>query len=220
MAIRNGPVPGLTADQVAELRARVGTGRPQSVTAAAAAMGISRATAHRYLAMADDWKPACMDADEYALWQRGDDQVGRTNGAQRGRRPCADCTLGHAADMRAQGRCNGTPAGVVDDEEEDPAIESAEAPSLVTRRIEIDGALPCDGCSHAVVCGLKANLEGLRAIEVRIPRLPAVQGVTLAASLTCEYREGPKAKRQLSEAGRAAIATAAKNRKPRGQAEA
>jgi hypothetical protein len=37
------------------------------------------------------------------------------SGGAKAVRPCHDCPLGYAAEMRALGRCNGTPAGVAGD---------------------------------------------------------------------------------------------------------
>lgn len=56
-------------------------------------------------------RPACMDDDEYAGWTR-------LNVASRTASPCDDCLAGFAADMRAIGRCDGTPLGYEDDEED------------------------------------------------------------------------------------------------------
>lgn len=50
--------------------------------------------------------PLCMDAEELAGWRAQNDRSRHGNGI-RARRPCEDCLLGFAAEMRALGRCNG-----------------------------------------------------------------------------------------------------------------
>lgn len=192
--IRRGPRPGLGSAQVEELRARVGAGRPQSVTAAAEEMGISRATAHRYLAApAEPWRPACMDPDEYALWRDGRGLASDRHGVGR---PCSDCTLGFAAEMRAVGRCNGTPAGAEPLDEEEDRMEL----DTVTRRLEVAGDLPCATCSHEVVCGLRAGLDAARQLQVILPKLPTVQSVDLVATFRCEYHERARGKAKSATA--------------------
>lgn len=54
------------------------------------------------------WTPDCMSPDEFELWQidTRDDM----------RRPCDACPLGWAMDMRMEGRCNGIPAVLEEDE--------------------------------------------------------------------------------------------------------
>lgn len=64
--------------------------------------------------LAPRWRPACMDDEEWALWKAANDRI---YVGMQAARPCADCPLGHAADMRAEGRCNGTPGGVEEDDE-------------------------------------------------------------------------------------------------------
>lgn len=49
--------------------------------------------------------PVCMAADELALWLASEVRGG-------GSTPCVDCPLAFAAEMRAQGRCNGKPRDV------------------------------------------------------------------------------------------------------------
>jgi len=55
-------------------------------------------------------RPACMDAAEWAAWSETND--GRTPGLRvvlGAASPCHDCTLAFALEMRADGRCDGTP---------------------------------------------------------------------------------------------------------------
>ena len=57
------------------------------------------------------WTAACMTPDEWDEWQRLNPVNAHAD------RPCADCPLGYAAEMRAVGRCNGQPGAVEEDEE-------------------------------------------------------------------------------------------------------
>ena len=56
------------------------------------------------------WQAACMDADDWRIWR----SLAVFNGseADQAARPCHDCPLSFALEMRAQGRCNGTPGEV------------------------------------------------------------------------------------------------------------
>lgn len=65
--------------------------------------------------LAERWEPLCMDHDEWEAWQGTNRRL--TYQGDQAARPCADCLLGYAAEMRAEGRCNGEPAG--DHHEED-----------------------------------------------------------------------------------------------------
>lgn len=95
-----------------------------SMDAVAEQFGVSKRTAYRYvsdgtpmtaaLPAAEPFAPLCMDADELADWHALNSR--NSNRSERAATPCDDCLLGFAAEMRAQGRCNGTPGG--DEEEE------------------------------------------------------------------------------------------------------
>lgn len=52
-----------------------------------------------------DWTPLCMPAADFAEWQAFNE---RTAGG-RASRPCEDCPLAYAEEMRAKGMCNGEP---------------------------------------------------------------------------------------------------------------
>lgn len=52
------------------------------------------------------WAPACMADREWALWRKVN---ARTSAQDRAVRPCADCPISFALEMRAEGRCNGLP---------------------------------------------------------------------------------------------------------------
>lgn len=59
------------------------------------------------------WLPLCMSHEEYLLWQT---KIG-SNFSTGTPRPCDDCSLGFASEMRQLGLCNGTPGLIADDEE-------------------------------------------------------------------------------------------------------
>lgn len=73
------------------------------------------------------WAPLCMTADEWADWRAHVSFTGHHT--EQAARPCDDCPLGFAADMRAEGRCNGTPGGVADEPEEEPIVIADPAPT-------------------------------------------------------------------------------------------
>ncbi len=76
--------------------------------------------------LAERWEPLCMDPDEWEAWQGTNRRL--TYQGDQAPRPCADCLLGYAAEMRAEGRCNGEPAGDHHEEEGDmPATEKQRA---------------------------------------------------------------------------------------------
>lgn len=54
------------------------------------------------------WAPLCMDAPEWVDWQR----LNPVRISERADRPCADCPMDFANQMRSEGRCNGEPGGV------------------------------------------------------------------------------------------------------------
>ena len=59
---------------------------------------------------ATGWAPACMDAVEWAEWGARN-PLANIPEADQVARPCEECPIGWAADMRAEGRCNGIPGG-------------------------------------------------------------------------------------------------------------
>lgn len=137
-----------------------------------------------------DWRPGCMADDEYAGWQEMNRQVTRLS--DRAPRPCADCMLGYAVEMRSLSRCNGTPAGVEEDTDMDqPAPIAAHA----TRRVPIEVVPPpCASCAHEPVCALRATVEGLVEIAVSAPAVPDGLTIRLEASVTCGHYLRDKAK--------------------------
>jgi hypothetical protein len=124
-----------------------------------------------------------MDEDEYAAWAEMNRRItGRSDLATR---PCADCTLGYASEMRAVGRCNGTPAGV----EEEPDMEQPEPVDVrMHRRVPV--ALtppPCASCAHEPVCALRRSVEGIAEIPVVAPPVPDGLTITLVAAVECSH---------------------------------
>jgi hypothetical protein len=78
-----------------------------------------------------------MSEDEWSDWQRHNQSMG----SGRAKRPCEDCLLGFAAEMRLEGRCNGTPAGDHTEPEEEelpvtrkPAVWTPEARAAAAER--------------------------------------------------------------------------------------
>ena len=128
------------------------------------------------------WRPACMDVDEYDAWA----EMNRRTAIARSvavDRPCRDCTLGFAAEMRSVGRCNGTPGG----EEEEP-MEPETIDVRLHRRVPVTlSPPPCASCAHEPVCALRAALEGLTEIPVAAPPLPDGLRITLTAAVECAH---------------------------------
>lgn len=114
------PVSRAVVDQVREALA-AGITRPL----AAVRFGLSETTVRNIalgrivgtpMAPADEaetWTALCMDPDEWEGWLAANRRA--PNQVDQARRPCADCTLGFAAEMRAEGRCNGEPEDVAEE---------------------------------------------------------------------------------------------------------
>lgn len=149
------------------------------------------------------WAPLCMTDEEWVTWRRDNRSAialgfGEAN-ASAGR-PCADCPLGFAADMRAQGRCNGTPLGVPDDDLAPDPLEAQEVPQLMEPkpqytptglraepgiRMPVSIEIPCPRCVKADVCAVKPKLEQLTELPVMAPRPDPIIKLSLAAEVTC-----------------------------------
>lgn len=136
---------------------------------------------------AETWVAACMQPDEWAAWQ---DTNRRLNQAMQAPRPCSDCLLGFASEMRSIGRCNGQPHG---DHEEDTDMETQTITALPieleqpTRRVSIAVTAPCGGCSHQVVCRIADEVAAFERTQVAVPKLGQGLGLTLSASIACEF---------------------------------
>lgn len=102
------------------MAARVFALKAQRITVAdiARLVGIGTATVHRTLrgdikprpdVVVEGWTAQCMEPDELEAWQAANALVADTARAER---PCADCTLAYALEMRGLDRCNGSPEGI------------------------------------------------------------------------------------------------------------
>lgn len=147
---------------------------------------LRRLTARERMAAdaAAGWAPACIDADEWAAWRARNPLVGVE--ADLVARPCEECPLGFAADMRAQGRCNGEPGGVAepDDTEEEPMDPVTPAAPAVRVTVSLAPA-PCGRCEKADVCALRPTVEGLSEIAASLPALDRRIGLELTGSVSC-----------------------------------
>lgn len=181
----------------------------------------------------ETWAPLCMSDAEWRAWQALNPFYSKHNPLVRksdvAARPCADCPLGYAAEMRALGRCNGTPAGVQDDEEEPAMQVHASTPRPANpvvlgagdgqRRRELDVALdlPCPACIHREVCRIREGLEArLTTLPVLMPELDEALSVKVDAKVDCALfrperpaKRGGGASRELSPAELAARQRAA-----------
>ena len=150
------------------------------------------------------WAPACMDADELVTWAESNDHI--TSRQERATRPCEDCPLGFAAEMRDLDRCNGTPGGVKEDEdmvttEEGTALDltlkkEAPRPAIELRtRVALDVSAPaCASCLHEPVCALRRALEGIGTVETTAPPLPDGLHLALVATIACDHYARDRAK--------------------------
>lgn len=163
------------------------------------------------LAAPATWSPACMAEDEYEAWLEANRRTA-TARAVAVERPCVDCTLGYAAEMRAIGRCNGTPAGV--EEEEDMEQPETVDVRLVGRIPVTVTPPPCGSCAHEPVCALRRSLEAIAEIPAAAPTVPAGLRLTLLAAVECDHflrdRAKPAPARVLAPHERGGQATRAK----------
>lgn len=120
-----------------------------------------------------------MEPDEWAAWQ----DANRRASQNRIERPCQECPLGFAAEMRAIDRCNGTPAGV-DDEEEDQVPEITKP---IGKPVTVALDTPCGRCIHREVCSIRQSLEAAMnsGVEVELPRLNPALTPTLSIAVEC-----------------------------------
>jgi hypothetical protein len=112
---------GLSAAQISRIRS--GVSRPMT----------RRQEAEQVRAGA--WRAECMDDEEWARWVETNPIAGFQD-ATIAPRPCTDCPLGFAAEMRAEGRCNGSPGWQppADEEEEATMGEQITPDALGPRR--------------------------------------------------------------------------------------
>lgn len=125
--------------------------------------------------MTDAWTPHCMSPEEFELWSAANASITAT-GSRVGR-PCADCPVAYAADMRLIGRCNGTPGHEADGMDETPVALS----------------LPCGGCAHVAVCRIRPTLDGLAQARIAMTEVDAAVTVRVSAEVECShFRKAPK----------------------------
>ena len=74
------------------------------------------------LSLVAAWQPACMEGDELVGWMNAEAKARRRG--NRASYPCTDCTASFAVEMRAVGRCNGTPGT-------EPVMQTAGRPGAV-----------------------------------------------------------------------------------------
>jgi hypothetical protein len=149
------------------------------------------------VASVTSWVPLCMDASEFASWRQMNLRVAGNNQAKR---PCDDCPLGFAAEMRGIGRCNGSPGGV--EEEDEMEIKELKAKASV---VSVQVAVPCERCIHREVCGIRQQIADLDSVEMELPALNPALKPALTMAIECAFytpeRKGGRPKRQMSEAG-------------------
>lgn len=130
------------------------------------------------------WAPLCLDPDEWADWRARVSFTGHHS--EQAARPCDDCPLGFAADMRAEGRCNGTPGGVHDEPEEETPMDVVKMSGGQTR-VEVAVVAPCGTCAHAAVCRLREHVESRSQLSAEAPVYDRAIRYELVATVTCEH---------------------------------
>jgi hypothetical protein len=145
-------------------------------------------------AAAVTWNPACMDEAERTEWEAANARIKNLYaGTRQADRPCTDCTLGFAADMRAVGRCNGTPGGVEEEEPMEDTRTLALIESASTTKVGIAVSAPCGSCAHAPVCRLRGAVEALAKATIPVPKLEPGLAVELRGAIACEWFAKAKA---------------------------
>jgi hypothetical protein len=144
-------------------------GRDVGEIAEALGLGLRRVADEITRAGGEDlWRPLCMDADEYERWRgkegatsavvkagnrRPSKREGWTLPNGKAMRPCHDCLAGYAAEMRAEGRCNGRPMGYAEDDDERIAAWTLPPDQEARARLLVPIATPPAGPpagSHAI----------------------------------------------------------------------
>lgn len=141
------------------------------------------------------WAPLCMEPDEWAEWQRMNPRLVAKDHAER---PCSDCPVSYAEEMRAKSLCNGTPGG---EKNEDlpmtptPTVRPAATPpeqlrsgpavafqTGSTRTTTIELELPCKSCIHLPVCRIRPESPRLM-----VSSAPAFDPLELRGTVDCEH---------------------------------
>lgn len=146
-----------------------------------------------------DWVAACMDPDEWALWV----DANRRSAAHRISRPCDECPLGFALEMRAINRCNGEPSGAPEPDEQEETMDIAR---VSAQRVSVQVHAPCPTCLHRDVCAIKADVDSAGNAEVGLRSLSPALTPRLTVDLDCAFYLRDKAagktpKPQQSSAG-------------------
>ena len=126
------------------------------------------------------WAPLCMEPGDWKHWQRTNPRFG--GGAGFAPRPCADCPLGFAAEMRAEGKCNGTPGW------QPPADDYEEAQvgdTVTVSNVQISA--PCGTCAHREVCSIRRTLGSLDEVDVTMPKPDPALTVVLGMTVECSH---------------------------------
>lgn len=156
--------------------------------------------------LAAPWRAACMSDEEWTAWSESNERlVGKAHAVS----PCVDCLPSFAAEMRADGRCNGVPRGT-----EEPMTDTFDAATMAAASrlrggearlaqvreakpdaVELVPETPCGTCAHALVCAWKRDLDAIGDVPVRMPELADGLTMTLRAVVECSaYLRAPKAK--------------------------
>lgn len=133
----------------------------------------------------NDFVAACMEPDEWRLWQQANRRItGFFGEAQPVDRPCDECPLSFALEMRAVDRCNGEPMGEPEDEQEDEPMEMAR---ISAQRVSVQVNAPCPTCLHREVCAIKADVDGAGNAEVGLRSLNPALTPRLTVDLECAF---------------------------------
>lgn len=129
-----------------------------------------------------EWRAACMDDDEWRLWNQANRSI--SAGSHRVDRPCRECPLGFALEMRAINRCNGEPSGAPEPDEEEEPMEVAR---ISSQRVSVNVAAPCATCLHRDVCAIKEDVDRAGSAEVGLPQLSPALKPVLSLVLDCAF---------------------------------
>lgn len=81
-------------------------------------------------------KPACMEEREYAEWQAHNQRLAQWVAPT----PCHDCIASFAVEMRMEGRCDGHPGGVEDDDTQLYVSPGLEMSAIARRKRKLERA--------------------------------------------------------------------------------
>lgn len=155
--------------------------------------------------IAGGWRADCMSDQEWSDWVRQNPLA--INDGSIADRPCVDCPLGFAAEMRAIGRCNGQPGAVGGRheaaEEDDDMIDRPGQPGpRGSAPLELVPP-PCGTCAHEPICVLKIALQKAKTAEVAVAPLPDGLSVVVTARVDCRFYTKAKKKLNLTPEDRA-----------------